>query len=90
MAQYTNREGRGNLFRSNDKNPHPMAPGHRGGCKIGGVEYHISAWVETAKSGMKYMSLKFDRKEDQPHDDQDAADQPDHQGPLPDTHPEPF
>jgi hypothetical protein len=59
-----NKEGRGAIFKNNDENPHPSAPGHRGRCTIAGVEYSISGWVNTSQKGEKYLSLKFDRAPD--------------------------
>jgi hypothetical protein len=61
-------EGKGVLFTNKDEHPHPKAPGYRGRCTLAGVEYQISAWVQTAgenaqNPGEKYLQLKFEEKQ---------------------------
>lgn len=51
----------GGLFK-NDKNGNEKAPDYKGNCLIDGNEYQISSWINTAKDGSKYMSLKFEVK----------------------------
>ena len=36
---------------------------YRGTATIGGVEYFMDAWINTADSGRKYMSVKFKSKQ---------------------------
>jgi hypothetical protein len=55
------------LFR-NDKKERDTHPGYKGSAQINGTEYWISAWINTAKSGQKYMALSFTAKD--PPDDQ--------------------
>lgn len=63
-----NPEGRGVLYVNKPeegKALHPNAPGYKGRITIGGKEYTLSAWVETAGAdaqnpGMKYFSIKAD------------------------------
>jgi hypothetical protein len=57
---------RGSLFK-NDKQKSDRDPDYTGHINVGGAEYWLSAWVNTAKSGMKYMSLGV-RSKDQPND----------------------
>jgi hypothetical protein len=53
---------RGALFKAlKDKD---NSPDYEGACEIAGVEYWISAWINTAKTTQrKFMSLKFKVKE---------------------------
>ena len=62
QQQYDN-EKRGVLFQNKDrtKDSQPQA---KGSCQIDGVEYWVSAWTNTAKSGQKYQSLSFQRKDE--------------------------
>ena len=67
-GQYDN-EKRGVLFRNNPAaggTMHPQAPAYKGQATVEGVEYWLSSWLETSKSGQKYMSLKFEKKEPRP------------------------
>jgi len=59
--EYDN-EMRGVLF-ENDKGDNENRPDFRGSCTILGVEYKISAWNKTAKSGQDYVSLSFQAKD---------------------------
>jgi len=53
---------RGVLFK-NDKEGNEKRPDYRGSCVINNVDFNISAWIEVSrKTGMKYMSLKFEPK----------------------------
>ena len=60
--QYDN-EMRGVLFanRERTKDSQPQA---KGSCQIDGVEYWVSAWTNEAKSGQRYQSLSFQRKDE--------------------------
>ena len=66
MSQYTN-DGTGSMFR-NEKREREEQPEFRGSANIDGVDYWISAWVNTAGPqtsvpGKKFFSLKFNRKQ---------------------------
>lgn len=52
----------GALFRKNDREK-DTDPTHSGSAKIDGIDYYISAWVNESKTGLKYFSLKFTKKE---------------------------
>jgi hypothetical protein len=65
---YEIRPNSGSLFR-NDKASKPTDPTHTGQADIAGEAYRVSAWVNEAKDGRKYFSLKFTAKvsADSPH-----------------------
>jgi uncharacterized protein (DUF736 family) len=52
------KDNSGALF-TNDKKGKEKAPDYKGKAFVDGVEKEISAWINTAKSGVKYMSLTF-------------------------------
>lgn len=64
MAEYETRELQGSLFKNSSKREGKQDADYQGRCKIGGVEFFISSWLNTSKNGVKYMGLKF--KEVQP------------------------
>jgi len=64
MTQYDD-TNRGALFK-NDKKATDNHPDYRGNINVGGQEFWISAWLKTAKSGVKFMSLSVNAKEEQP------------------------
>lgn len=60
---YEQKPNTGALFK-NDKRESDTHPNAKGSALIDGVEYWISAWTNEAKSGGKYQSLKFSRKDE--------------------------
>lgn len=52
----------GSLFR-NTKKETDSHPDYNGNGVIDGTEYWFSAWINEAKDGSKYMSLKFKPKD---------------------------
>lgn len=60
---FEQRDMSGALFRNAKKETenHPSATGT---AMIGGVLYYISSWTKTTKSGDKYQSLSFKRKDE--------------------------
>lgn len=57
MSQYDN-TNRGVLFK-NDKKAEDRDPDYRGNINIGGQEFWLDAWINTAKKdGRKFMSLR--------------------------------
>ena len=54
----------GALFR-NDKKETDKHPDYRGTINVDGVEYWLSAWLNTSGSGVKYMKLAVKRKDEQ-------------------------
>jgi len=63
MNQYDNTNS-GALFK-NDKREKDTHPHARGSVNIEGVEYWVSAWTKTSKSGQKFQSLSFTKKDGQ-------------------------
>lgn len=55
---------RGALFK-NDKKSQENQPDYTGKINIDGKDYWLSAWLKTAESGRKYMSLSATPKEAQ-------------------------
>ena len=59
---FEQRDMSGALFRNAKKSEenHPSATGT---VMIEGIEYYISSWTKTTKSGDKFQSLSFKRKD---------------------------
>jgi hypothetical protein len=49
----------GSLFKNDDRAEGDNRPNAKGKCKIGNVEYYVSAWTRESASGTKYQSLAF-------------------------------
>ena len=64
MATYEQKDNTGAMF-VNDKKESETHPDRKGSALIGGVDYWVSGWVNTSKTGTKYMSLKFSAKDEQ-------------------------
>jgi single-stranded DNA-binding protein len=63
---FEQKELSGALFK-NKKKTMPNHPEYRGSCKVNGVEYWISSWINTPKgnpNGEKYMTLNFQEKDE--------------------------
>jgi hypothetical protein len=60
---YKTKDFSGALFK-NDKRDKETSPHAKGSAVIDGVEYWMSAWTNTAKSGQRYQSLSFQRKDE--------------------------
>ena len=61
---YEQKDNSGSLFK-NDKKETDSHPVYKGSALIGGVDHWMDAWINTSKSGDKYMSLKFKPKDAQ-------------------------
>lgn len=62
MSARFNNELQGVLFKNIKEKA--AQPDYKGSCEIAGVQYWISAWINTPKGqGTKYMSLKFKAKD---------------------------
>ncbi len=59
---YEQRDLTGSLFR-NDRKESDTHPDYKGSALLNGVDHWVDAWINTSKSGDKYMSLKFKPKE---------------------------
>ncbi len=55
---YEQRDGQGSLFKNKRKETEKH-PDYNGSITINGVEHWLSAWLKTAQSGEKYMSLSL-------------------------------
>lgn len=60
---YQPKDDSGSLFK-NDKKESENHPDYKGNALIDGIEYWVSSWVNTSKDGKKYMSLKFNAKDE--------------------------
>lgn len=56
MTTYDNTD-RGVLFKNTDKR-NENSPDYTGEINVKGTKQSLSAWVQTSKTGMKYLSLK--------------------------------
>ena len=61
---YEMKDNTGSLFK-NDRKETDTHPDYKGTALIGGVEHWLDAWINTAKDGTKYMSLKMKPKDAQ-------------------------
>lgn len=59
---YEQRDMSGSLFK-NDKREKDTQPNARGTAMIDGVLYEISAWTKETKTGDKWQSLSFKRRD---------------------------
>ena len=75
----------GALFK-NDRKEKDTHPDYKGKCLINGTEWQIAAWLSEARSGAKYMILKFSppfvREDKPPEPAKEAAPLPDDQIPF--------
>lgn len=56
------------MLARNERKQKDTHPDYSGSCEVDGVEYWISAWINTGKAGgkmegKKYFSIKFNRKD---------------------------
>ena len=57
-------ERKGVLFKNDDKREGKKDPDYRGSATLNGVDYWVSAWVNTSRrDGSKYMALNYTPKE---------------------------
>ena len=63
---FEHKENAGNLFKNRDEEKQDHHADYKGDAKIDGVLYWMNAWVNETKSGDKYMSIRFRRKDKQP------------------------
>lgn len=55
---------RGALFK-NDRKEKETQPDYTGSLNVDGVEFFLDAWLKTAESGRKFMSVSVKRKDKQ-------------------------
>lgn len=53
---YEQKDGQGSLFKNEERQAETHAD-YRGSIRINGQDYWLDAWLKTAKSGKRYMSL---------------------------------
>tara|TARA_R100001082_G_C4218330_1_gene98064 strand:- start:15 stop:251 length:237 start_codon:yes stop_codon:yes gene_type:complete len=63
MSDYDNTNS-GALFKNNTKEEGDNRPDMTGVVDVEGKEYRVSAWSNTSKNGMKYLSLKVSEKQE--------------------------
>lgn len=61
MADYDN-TNRGALFK-NDRKEKETQPDYKGKINVEGQDFWLSAWLQTGKSGVKFMALSVQPKE---------------------------
>ena len=57
------RDNTGAIFKNDDKKS-DNHPDYKGQAMIDGSEYWISVWINESKAGRKYMSVKFNPKDE--------------------------
>ena len=62
MSRDYDNTNRGALFR-NSRKEKDSHPDHQGTLNVDGVEYWISGWVKTSKTGQKFFSLSVKPKD---------------------------
>lgn len=67
---YEERDNAGSLFKREKKGDN--WPDYSGPCMVGGQLLEVAAWIKTAKSGAKFMSLKFGPRRDKSDTPQNA------------------
>lgn len=72
---YEQRDMSGSLFK-NDRKEQSNHPDYTGTVMVAGVTYQLAAWIKTAKSGSKFMSLSVKPKEQVRAEAQRPAQQP--------------
>ena len=72
---YEKRDLTGTLFK-NDKMMSDSSPQYTGTVTIDGVDYWQSAWVKEGKSGVKFFSQSFKRKDAPPQNQTEQKRRP--------------
>ena len=71
--KYDNTNG-GALF-PNDRKEKETHPDLRGSINVNGIDYWIKAWKKEAKSGVKFLSLAVNAKEEKPETSSPAVNE---------------
>lgn len=61
---YQMKDGSGTLFKVLEKK-NEKGPDYTGDCMIEGTVFRMAAWIRESESGRKYMSFKFEPKDEQ-------------------------
>lgn len=63
MSEEKQYDNSGALFANKEKDAdHPKWPDYNGSLTVDSIEYWLSGWVKTAKSGKKFLSLSVKLK----------------------------
>lgn len=54
---------KGALFRVEEDKKRENGPDYSGSLNVDGAEFFLDAWINTAKSGQKYMSVRVKQKQ---------------------------
>ena len=60
---YQHKPDSGSIFKNTDRQTETQ-PHAKGSALVGGVEYWVNVWNNVTKSGEKYQSFKFKRKDE--------------------------
>ena len=69
------KDNSGALFKEEDKKSEKH-PDYKGNCLVNGQKMYIAAWVNTAESGKRYMSLSFSAPDAKYNIDKEASTTP--------------
>ena len=64
MAKKFDNNMKGVLFINEEKRDDKQDPDYRGSAEVNGTEFWLSGWRNESKEGKKYLSIKFQLKED--------------------------
>ena len=59
MSDYKTKNNTGALFNASDKKSSDKHPDYTGSAMVNGKLMSVASWINEAKSGKKYLSLKF-------------------------------
>lgn len=59
---YQMKDGSGTLFKVQEKK-NEKGPDYTGDCMIEGTVYRMAAWIKESEAGRKFMSFKFEPKD---------------------------
>jgi hypothetical protein len=65
MSKQYDNELKGALFKNDEKQDGDTSADYKGSATINGTDYFMDAWVNTAQSGRKYLSVRFKQKQKQ-------------------------
>jgi len=75
--KYEQKDNTGALFNNSDKKQKESEPDYKGSAVVDGVDMWVNGWINTAKSGLKYLKLSFAAKKDQPQRETETNDDDD-------------
>ena len=64
MSNY-DKTNRGVLFKNEGDKKRENGPDYSGSLNVDGVEHFLDAWIKTAQTGRKFMSVSVKRKQQQ-------------------------